>query len=168
MFLEVNASQITIHRRFQMKFGSSFPRATGILIATGALTISTSNAVAESGGAPAIGISAPSSEQDNSAVGPGQDNSTAADLTGTWQVSWTAKSGQQLQVAMQITQRESNLTGSVDWGQASPSPVKGTLNGNQVSLTTKLRRKVNLTGTVNGDKMSGTTDRGVAWSATRQ
>ncbi|MGB6728034.1 MAG: hypothetical protein WBE74_19240, partial [Terracidiphilus sp.] len=62
----------------------------------------------------------------------------------------------------------SQLTGSVDWGQASPSPVKGTLNGSLVSLTTKLRRKITLTGTVNGDKMSGTTDRGVAWSATRQ
>jgi hypothetical protein len=159
MFPEVNASQFTIDRRFRMKIFPSSPLTTGVLIAAGALIIGTSNVVAEPGGAPAIDISAPSS---------GQDNSTAVDLTGAWQFSWIAKNGEQRQLPMQITQKGSQLSGSVDWGQQSPSRVKGTLNGNQVSLSMKFRQKVSLTGTVNGDKMSGTSSRGVAWSATRQ
>jgi hypothetical protein len=156
---EVYASRFNIHRRFQMKMFFSFALTTGALIAAGALIIATSNVVAESGGAPATGTLSPAL---------GRDNSAAVDLTGTWQVSWTAKNGEQRQLPMQITQKGSQLSGSVDWGQRTPSPVKGTLDGNQVSLTTKLRRRIKLTGTVDGNKMSGTTSRGVAWSATRQ
>jgi hypothetical protein len=142
-----------------MKFFSSSAVTLEALIAAGALIIGTSNVVAESGAGHAISMSVPASEQ---------DNSTAVDLTGTWQVSWLSNNGEQRQLPMQITQKGSHLSGSVDWGQPSPSPVKGTLDGNQVSLTMKLRRQITLKGTVNGDKMSGTTNRGVAWSATRQ
>lgn len=142
-----------------MRFFSSCALTMSAVIAAGALIVGTSNVVAEPGGTPAIVISAPAS---------GQDNSAAVDLAGTWQFSWTAKNGEQRQLPMQITQEGNQLSGSVDWGQQSPSPVKGTLNGNQVSLSMKFRRKVSLTGTVNGDKMSGTSSDGVAWSATRQ
>jgi hypothetical protein len=140
-----------------MKMFSSFFFTAGALIAV--LILGTSNVVAEPWMAPAIGMSAQTS---------GEDNSAAVDLTGTWLFAWTAKNGEQKQLPMKITQNGDQLSGSVDWGQSSPAQVKGTLNANQVSLKMKFRRKVSLTGTVNGDKMSGTGSRGVPWSATRQ
>lgn len=142
-----------------MKVFFSFALTTGVLIAAAALIFGTSNAIAESTGAPAIGISVPAS---------GQDNTAAADLTGSWQISWTANNGEQRQASMQITQKGRKLSGTFEGARGSV-PLKGTLDGDQVSVNVKLpRRQLSFTGTVNGDKMSGTTERGVAWSATRQ
>ena len=46
--------------------------------------------------------------------------------------------------------------------------VNMSLQGNQISMNVKTRRRqVNLSGTVNGDTMSGTTEKGAAWTATR-
>jgi hypothetical protein len=154
-----SGSQLTVQRRSQRKVFSSFVLTACTLIAAGALIIGTSKLVAEPGEMPATGMSAPAS---------GQDTSAAIDLTGTWLFSWTAKNEEQRQLAMKLTQNGSQLSGSVDWGRQSPAQVKGALNGNQVSLNMKFRRKVSLTGTVNGDKMSGTGSKGVPWSATRQ
>lgn len=142
-----------------MKALLSFALTTGVLLAAGALIIGTSNAVAE-----AAGVIAPAA----SAQATAQDNTAAPDLTGSWQISWTANSGDQRQASVQITQKGSKLRGTFQ-GPRRSVPLKGTLDGNQVSLTVKLReRQLTFTGTVSGDKMSGTTESGVAWSATRQ
>lgn len=51
----------------------------------------------------------------------------------------------------------------------SPILLKGRLSANQVSFDVKTRKhKASFTGTVNGDKMSGTTEQGASWTATRQ
>jgi hypothetical protein len=132
---------------------------TAGLITAGALIVGTSNAIAESAAAPGAGISA---------LASGQDNTPASDLTGSWQISWTAARGDRRQASLQITQKGSKLSGTFQ-GPRRSAPLKGTLEGNQVSLTVKTRRgQLTFTGTVNGDKMSGTTESGVAWSATRQ
>lgn len=141
-----------------MKAFSLFTLTAGTLIAAGALIIGTSNVVAESGGMAAIGLSTPAS---------GQDTSAAIDLTGTWQLSRIDTDGNQHQVTMQLKQDGSKLSGTLT-GQRGSTSVQGSIKGNQVYLTMKLRKKVTLTGAVNGDKMSGTSKKGVAWSATRQ
>jgi hypothetical protein len=157
MFLEFNASQFSIHRRIQMKFLSSFALTTGALIAAGALIVGTSNVVAEPGGAPPISISAPAF---------GQDTSTA-NVSGDWQGSWTDADGNQHPITMQIKQDGSKLSGMFT-GQRGSTSLKGSLSGNQVSFSMKGQRQIKFSGTLDRNKMSGTTDRGFAWSATRQ
>lgn len=97
-----------------------------------------------------------------------QDNSAAPNLSGNWQVSWENAKGSQRQVTMQIKQDGSKLTGEFQ-SERDSAPLKGSLKGNQVSFNVKLpRRQASFTGTVDGDKMSGTTDQGTSWTATRQ
>lgn len=44
--------------------------------------------------------------------------------------------------------------------------LKGSISGNQVSFDVKTRKhKASFTGTVNGDKMTGTTEQGASWTA---
>ena len=95
-------------------------------------------------------------------------DSSAPNLTGQWQVSWTGVNGTQRQVNMQIKQDGKKLSGTFE-GPRGSVPVKGTCDGNQVSFTVKLpRRQESFTGSVDGDKMSGTTEQGASWTATRQ
>jgi hypothetical protein len=95
------------------------------------------------------------------------DTSAAVDLSGTWQMSWSGQNGGHRQASMEIKQDGSKLSGSFD-GQRGSLPLSGKLNGDQVSLTVKIRRHdVSFSGTVNGDKMSGATARGGTWTATR-
>jgi hypothetical protein len=95
-------------------------------------------------------------------------SSTAPNLSGNWQMSWTGPNGNQRQVSMQLKQDGKKLSGTFEAPRGSV-PVKGTCNGNQVSFTVKLpKRQASFTGTVDGDKMNGTTEQGASWSATRQ
>jgi hypothetical protein len=95
-------------------------------------------------------------------------NPAPASLSGNWQMSWTGEDGQQRQGAMQLTQNGSNLSGKLQ-GERGAAPLTGTLEGNQISLNAKTRRRqFTFSGTVDGDKMSGTTARGATWTATRQ
>lgn len=100
------------------------------------------------------------------AQGAALDNSTAPNVAGDWQASWTAANGSRQQGTMQIKQNGSKLSGTFQVERGS-ARVKGSLKGNQISLTIEAMRQVFLTGTVDGDKMSGTTDQGVAWTAAR-
>jgi hypothetical protein len=95
-------------------------------------------------------------------------NSAAPNLSGHWQVAWTAANGNQRQASIQFKQDGKKLSGTFEAARGSAS-LKGTCDGNQISFTVKLpRRQVSFTGTVDGDKMSGTTEQGASWSATRQ
>ena len=138
-----------------MKFFSSFALTTCVLVAAGALTLGTSNLVARSEGAPA------------STQTSGQDNSAAVDATGTWQVSWTGGNGDQHQATMQIKQKGSELSGKFT-GQRGSTSLKGSIMGNRVSFTLKAQRQPSFSGTLDGNKMSGTIDQAAPWSATRQ
>ena len=69
---------------------------------------------------------------------------------------------------MQIKQDTGKLSGTFQ-GERGSASLKGKLEGNQVSFTVKLpRRQVSFTGTIDGGKMSGTTEQGASWTATRQ
>lgn len=97
-----------------------------------------------------------------------QESSAVPNLSGNWQMSWTAGKGKQRQVTMEIKQDGNKLSGNFESERGSAA-VKGSLEGNQVSFSVKLpRRQASFTGTVDGNKMSGTTEQGVPWTATRQ
>lgn len=97
-----------------------------------------------------------------------QEGGAVSDVAGNWQASWTAADGSHRQGAMLLKQNGSELSGSFQ-GKRGSASLKGSLRGNQVSLTMQLPRgPVSLTGTIDGDKMSGTTDQGVSWTAIRE
>lgn len=94
-------------------------------------------------------------------------SSAPTDVSGSWQVSYVGRQGNR-QATLQIKQDGAKLSGSFEAARGS-APLSGKLNGKQVSFTVKMpRRKVSFTGTIDGDKMSGTTEQGTSWSATRQ
>jgi hypothetical protein len=98
---------------------------------------------------------------------PAQDNGTSS-LSGTWQMSWTNKEGNQKQGTMQLKQDGSKLSGSVR-AQRGTFSLGGNLQGDQVSIDVKVPlHKISFTGKVDGTKMSGTTTQGMPWSAIRQ
>jgi hypothetical protein len=97
-----------------------------------------------------------------------QPGSSAANISGNWQLSFEGRNGDQRQVSMQLDQDGSKLSGTFE-GERGSVPLHGTLQGNQVSITVKSRRRgTSFTGTVDGDKMSGKTKQGGSWTATRQ
>jgi hypothetical protein len=94
--------------------------------------------------------------------------SSASTASGTRQVSWTGRDGKPKQGSMQIKQDGASLKGSFQAPRGT-GKLSGTLQGNQISLAIKAgRQEVTWSGTVNGDKMSGTTGQGSSWSAIRQ
>jgi hypothetical protein len=98
----------------------------------------------------------------------GQDNGTTASASGTWGMTWTDKNGDPKEGTLQIQQSGSQLSGNFT-GQRGTFPLSGTLQGTQVSITVKAYgRKISFAGTVDGDKMSGTTEAGKPWNGTRQ
>jgi len=97
-----------------------------------------------------------------------QDANAAPNVSGSWQLSWTTASGAQRQATMQIKQDGTKLSGKFQ-GERGSTALSGSLDGSQVSFSVKLRRSdASFTGTVDGDKMSGTGGRGGSWTATRQ
>lgn len=96
------------------------------------------------------------------------DNQSDVDLTGSWQVSWTAPNGNQRQATLQLKQNGDKLTGTFE-GERGSAAVKGNVKGSDISFEVKMpRRKVSFSGKVDGSQMSGTTERGTSWSATRE
>jgi len=97
-----------------------------------------------------------------------QDGPAPAEVSGSWQVSWTAGKGNQRQATMQIKQNGTKLSGKFQ-SESGSSSLTGSLQGNRVSFSAKMRkRQASFTGTVDGDKMTGTTEQGASWTATRQ
>ena len=83
----------------------------------------------------------------------------SANVAGNWQLSWQGHQGSQ-QGTLALQQNGSSLTGTMQ-GQRGSAPVSGTINGNNVSFNVEMKgehRSMTLafTGTINGDKMSGT------------
>jgi hypothetical protein len=98
----------------------------------------------------------------------GVQNTSAATASGNWQVSWTNKDGDAKQGSMQIAQDGSSLSGTFQAPRGS-AKLTGSVQGSQVSIDVKAGgRGISFTGTLDGDKMSGTTAQGKPWTATRQ
>lgn len=140
-----------------MKFHSSFSSfALAAALFAGGL-LSSSKAVAE----PLEAAASPAQDA-------AQDGAAASNLSGNWQISWTGRRGNQMQGTLQIKVNGSSLSGTFQAAQGS-APISGSLQGSQISFSVKMRkRQATFSGTVNGDKMSGTTQQGSPWSATRQ
>lgn len=97
-----------------------------------------------------------------------QAETQSASLAGNWQLSFTAPSGDQRQAVLQIQQSGSTLSGKFQ-GMRGSGALSGSVQGSQVSLTVKGHgREISFSGTVDGNKMSGTDAQGSPWSATRQ
>lgn len=82
-----------------------------------------------------------------------------ANVAGNWQLSWQGRQGSR-QGTLAIQQNGTKLTGTMQ-GQRGSAPLTGTVKGNTVSLKVEIqgeRRSFTLafTGTVDGDKMTGT------------
>jgi hypothetical protein len=86
------------------------------------------------------------------------NNSQPTNIGGAWQLSWQGRGGSQ-QATIQIQQDGSKLSGTFQ-GPLGSSPLAGSVDGNNVSFSVQMqgRRTITLTftGTIDGDKMSGT------------
>lgn len=85
------------------------------------------------------------------------NESQPANIGGAWQISWQGRGGTQ-QATMQIQQDGSKLTGTFEDASGSSS-VTGSVSGNNVSFNVQIQGRpmtLAFTGTINGDKMSGT------------
>jgi hypothetical protein len=141
-----------------MKLLSPFSSVLRMLILAGGVIPAAASVIA----APSI-LSASVPLQDNSAA-----SSQTPAISGNWQLSWTTAKGKQQQVTVQIKQDGKKLSGTFQSARGS-APLKGSAQGNQVSFSAKAKKgDVSFTGTVDGEKMSGTTDQGTSWTATRQ
>ena len=95
------------------------------------------------------------------------ESAATAPLSGTWHLTWTGKKGQQRHKTVQLQQSGDTLSGSAR-SKEGPMPVAGTVHGDQVAFDMKLpKRQISFNGTFDGTRMSGTTRKGLPWSATR-
>src|ERR1700691_4426531 len=87
------------------------------------------------------------------------NNSQPANIVGAWQLSWQGRGGSQ-QATVQIQQDGSKLSGTFQDSGGSSSPLTGSVAGNNISFSVQIQtgRTITLafTGTIAGDKMSGT------------
>ena len=88
-----------------------------------------------------------------------QSNNSPANIGGAWQISWEGRGGSQ-QATIQIQQDGSKLSGTFQDSGGSSSQLTGSVAGNNISFSVQIQggRTITLafTGTINGDKMSGT------------
>ena len=86
------------------------------------------------------------------------NNSQSPNIGGAWQLSWQGRDGSQ-QATIKIQQDGSKLSGTFQ-GPRGSSALSGSVDGNNVSFNVQMqgRRTITLafTGTIDGDKMSGT------------
>jgi hypothetical protein len=90
-----------------------------------------------------------------------------AKVAGTWQMSWQGRKGSR-EATLQIQQDISKLSGTFQ-EKGRSAPLTGSVQGDKISLTAAgEKRERNFSGIVEGNKMSGTMQRGGSWTATRQ
>lgn len=102
------------------------------------------------------------------------DNPKPADIAGTWAVTSLDPQGTETRI-MTIREEDGKITGTLKQ-QAIVSPVQGTVDGNKVTFSAKLRTnkgemEIDFTGTVAGDSMMGDSKQGgtatVSWTAAK-
>ena len=103
-----------------------------------------------------------------SPVSAAQNDNAPANVSGKWKLSFTAPDGSAKQGALNLQQDGSRLTGSFT-GPRGTFSAKGIVKGSQVTFAiSAMGRKLTFSGIVDGDKMSGTTDKGDSWNASRE
>ena len=89
-------------------------------------------------------------------------------IAGNWQVSIETPHGKRAGV-FRIQQEGSKLSGVCEIEGHGSNPITGTIEGKEVALNVTLHQMtLKLKGAVDGAKMSGSSDQGVTWTATRQ
>ncbi|HKD03469.1 MAG TPA: hypothetical protein VKB77_13610 [Terriglobales bacterium] len=83
----------------------------------------------------------------------------AGDVAGTWQIQWQSRQGSQ-QGTLTIRQNGDQFTGTMQ-GPRGSAPLSGTMKGNAITMNVEMQGeqrsfRLAFTGTVDGDKMSGT------------
>ena len=97
-----------------------------------------------------------------------QEDSASPTVAGKWKLSFTDPTGNPKQGTLALQQDGSNLTGNYT-GPRGTFSVKGTVQGTGITFTIHaMGRKLSFTGNVDGDKMSGTTETGTSWNASRE
>ena len=102
------------------------------------------------------------------------ESEEAADVAGAWEITWEGRRGTATG-ALNLTVEDGVLAGDYTGGRGIPWPVKGSINGNEVSFTIFIKTErgpldITFKGTVDGDSMSGTgkvRDRDIEWTAKR-
>lgn len=87
------------------------------------------------------------------------NNAQPANINGTWQLSWQSRGGSQ-QATIQFQEDGSKLSGTFQDSRGSSSQLTGSIAGNNVSFSLQVQGRLTITlaftGTIDGDKMSGT------------
>jgi hypothetical protein len=96
----------------------------------------------------------------------GNDKPGSTGITGTWHLSWQGKRARE--ATLELQQDGSKLTGTFNT-EGDSGPVSGKVKGSNVSFKGKGKKKsLSFNGTIDGNKMSGTTQYGTSWNASRQ
>ena len=102
-----------------------------------------------------------------------EEGGSSSEMTsGIWLMTWTNKEKEIRHAVLQLQMNGEILRGiaKLQGGPIKGSfPVIGDVHGNRISFGVKVYgRQVSFTGTVDGNKMSGTTKEGAPWLAARQ
>jgi hypothetical protein len=100
----------------------------------------------------------------------GQSKSESAKIAGTWKLSMDSPHGT-IQGPLRVKQDGSKLTATYETEHMGSMSLTGTVDGTKVAFSMELpagQPPFTFTGTVEGDKMSGTTAPGGSWTAARQ
>jgi hypothetical protein len=99
----------------------------------------------------------------------GPPKSAAATVAGKWQMSLQTPHGP-MKAGLQVKQDGTKISGACDMDQMGSMALTGTVDDKRISFTIEIQegRKITFSGTVEGNKMTGTTDpEGGDWTATR-
>lgn len=99
-----------------------------------------------------------------------QQKAEPARIAGSWKMSMETPHGT-VEGPLQVQQDGSKLTGTYEVEHFGLMPLSGTVEGNKVSLKIEVQGgqvTIGITGTVDGGKMTGTTELGGNWSANRE
>lgn len=100
-----------------------------------------------------------------------QGSDQSANVAGTWELSFQGRRGP-MQATLTLQQNGTKVSGTLaGLGRMrnGSSPLTGSIQGSNVSFSvTGGRMPITFEGTVDDDKMSGTTQQGSPWTATRQ
>ncbi|MEG9435143.1 hypothetical protein JAO29_03060 [Edaphobacter sp. HDX4] len=101
-------------------------------------------------------------------IAAAKQDSSQASVSGKWKLSFTDPTGNAREGVLDLQQDGSRLTGRFT-GPRRTLSVKGDSDGNRITFAVSaMGRKLTFSGSANGDKMSGTTETGATWSASRE
>ena len=149
-----------------MKLSSVVP---AVVCATAIIAVQVNSAPTPTAGAP----DPPSSNTAQAATQKSspRDGNATVPASGVWLMTWTNDKGDTRHATLHIEQKGEALSGTADV-QGGPRNgtfrLTGNVRGNQIVLSVKVYwHHASFAGTVDGNKMSGTTHDGRPWLATK-